>query len=104
MEAVQDGSRGMRFCCRRRSSAGEDAIGGNGDCQCEFHPFCEVGPEGKKSPNWAVSSRDDWFLFVDLTGAASPCVQDSRGQCVANQGNEKPNFKLSFNQAAKINS
>lgn len=53
---------------------------------------------------WAVCSEDDLVLFVDLMGTFSLRAEDSRGLCVANQENEKPDFKPSFNQGAKINS
>lgn len=53
---------------------------------------------------WAVCPRDDLLPFVDLMGAFSLRAENSRGLCVANQENEKPDFKPSFNQGAKINS
>lgn len=56
------------------------------------------GPAGQMILNWVVCSRDDPLLFVDLTLASSLCAEDSRGLWVANQENEKPDLKLSFNQ------
>jgi hypothetical protein len=44
------------------------------------------------------------MTYDDLGGATWLCVEDSGGLCVAYQENEKTDFKLSFNQGAKINS
>lgn len=72
--------------------------GGSLSLSAQRGPACQV------SPCWAVCSRDDLLLSVALTRASSLRAEDSRGLCVANQENKKPDLKLSFNQGAKINS
>lgn len=96
METIKDSPGGVGFHFLGWSRPGEERVWRKiENCQWESHPLCMAG---QMILNWVVCSRDDPLLFVDLTLASSLCAEDSRGLWVANQENEKPDLKLSFNQ------